>query len=100
MNPATRTPSPSSPQLPPANTPQADLSLVAALLPPLAWLQHRKGLSLDTETVHASLSLPALENLAFFGQHGGSNSPVMDLPATDQAAAAELNSLTGALRAP
>jgi len=79
--------------------PTADLSLVAALLPPLAWLQHRKGLSLDTETVYASLSLPALENLAFFGQHGGGDSPVIDLPATDQAAAAELNSLTGALRA-
>ena len=79
--------------------PTADLSLVAALLPPLAWLQHRKGLPLDTETIYASLSLPALENLAFFGQHGGGNSPVIDLPATDQAAAAELNSLTGALRA-
>src|SRR5690349_8491473 len=79
--------------------PTADLSLVTALLPPLAWLQHRKGLSLDTETIYAALSLSALENLAFFGQHGSANSPVIDFPATDQAAAAELNSRTGALRA-
>ena len=76
----------------------AGYRFIAALLPALAWVRQRQGGPLDTETLYASLSLPVLENLAFFGRYGGGAGGPVDLRATDQAAAAELDALTAPLR--
>ena len=61
-------------------------------------MRQRQGGPLDTETLYASLSLPVLENLTFFGRYGGGPGGPVDLRATDQAAAAELDALTAPLR--
>lgn len=77
----------------PHDTPVQIHRLTLAVLPPLAWISRREDRPLDTDAIHAALSLPVLADLAFLGRQGE-----MDLPATDQAAAAELRALTADLR--